>query len=82
MLEIHEAQLDTITEVFYRILRGEKASPIPFPPNAPENEYAQVVSYINRFIEEYNEFAEFMYSLSWGVGLYAAAGENAGSAIL
>ncbi len=66
MLEIHEHQLDTMTEVLYRILRGETPSPIHVPPDYPENEYAQLVSYINRFIREYGEFAEFMYSLSRG----------------
>jgi sigma-B regulation protein RsbU (phosphoserine phosphatase) len=66
MLELQETQLDQITERFYRILRGEKPTLIPLPSDAPENEYSQVVSYINRFIEEYNEFAEFMYSLSRG----------------
>ena len=66
MLELHETQLDKITEVFYRILSGEKPQPILLPPDAPDNEHSQVVSYINRFIGEYNDFVEFMYSLSRG----------------
>lgn len=66
MLELQEAQLDALTEVFYRILRGEKPTPIALPPEAPENEYTQLVSYINRFLREYHEFADFMYSLSRG----------------
>ncbi|WPD21169.1 MAG: SpoIIE family protein phosphatase [Candidatus Electrothrix scaldis] len=66
MLELHEEQLDRITEVFYRILAGEKPQPVLLPPDAPEDEYSQVVSYLNRFIEEHNQFAEFMYSLSRG----------------
>lgn len=66
MLELQEAQLDAITEVLYRILRGEQPSAIILAPDYPENEYAQLVSYINRFLSEYNEFAEFMYSLSRG----------------
>lgn len=66
MLELQESQLDTITETFYRILRGEKTALISLPSESPENEYTQLVSYINRFIQEYNEFAEFMYSLSRG----------------
>lgn len=66
MLELQESQLDTITEAFYRILRGEKTAPIPLSSDAPENEFTQLVTYINRFIKEYNEFAEFMYSLSRG----------------
>lgn len=66
MLELQESQLDTITEAFYRILRGEKTAPISLPSDLPENGFTQLVSYINRFIQEYNEFAEFMYSLSRG----------------
>ena len=64
MLELREAQIDALTEVLYRILRGEQPSPIVLPPDYPQNEYMQLVSYINRFLNEYNEFAEFMYSLS------------------
>lgn len=66
MLELQEAQLDALTEVFYRILRGEKPVLITLPLDPPENEYTQLVSYINRFLSEYNEFADFMYSLSRG----------------
>ena len=66
MLSIEEKQIDRITEVFYRILRGEKPSPIALPEDYPENEIRQAATYINRFIAEYNEFAEFMYSMSRG----------------
>ncbi len=66
MLELQEAQLDTITEVLYRILRGEKTECIQLPPDMSEDEYTQLVTYLNRFIGEYDEFAEFMYSLSRG----------------
>lgn len=66
MLAIQETQLDTIAELFYRLLRGEKPAQLPLPPDAPENEYTQAVTYINRFLAEYNEFADFMYSLSRG----------------
>ncbi|GAK50107.1 serine/threonine protein kinases [Candidatus Moduliflexus flocculans] len=66
MLTLQETQLDAITEIFYRLLRGEKPAQLSLPPDAPENEYTQVVAYINRFLSEYNEFADFMYSLSRG----------------
>ncbi len=66
MLFIEEKQIDKITEVFYRILRGEKPSPIPIPDDYPENEIRQAATYINRFIAEYSEFADFMYSMSRG----------------
>lgn len=66
MLEGQGHELDRITEVVYRILKGKKASPIQLAADYPENEYAQLVSYVNRFVKEYDEFAEFMYSLSRG----------------
>ena len=66
MLELDERQLDAITEVLSGILRGEKAAPIQVAADAPDNEYSQLISYINRFIKEYDEFADFMYSLSRG----------------
>jgi phosphoserine phosphatase RsbU/P len=66
MLEIPEARLDAITEVLYRILRGEIPAPLSLPPDHPENELAQVVSYMNQFIREYTELADFMYALSRG----------------
>ncbi|WPD22189.1 MAG: adenylate/guanylate cyclase domain-containing protein [Candidatus Electrothrix scaldis] len=66
MLKLEEAQLDSISEVFYRILRGEQPDPISLPPDQPEDEYAQVISYLNRFVDEYNGLSGFMYSLSRG----------------
>ncbi len=66
MLNVEERYLDAVTETFYRTLRGEKPALIDLPADYPQNELAQAVSYINRFIGEYNEFAEFMYSLSRG----------------
>jgi len=66
MLTIQETQLDAITERFYRLLRGEKPAPLPLPSDAPENEYTQVVTFINQFLREFDEFADFMYSLSRG----------------
>ena len=65
-MTIQETQLDAITELFYRLLRGEKSAQLSLPPDAPENEYTQAVTYINRFLAEYDEFADFMYSLSRG----------------
>ncbi len=74
MLEVEESQLDEITALFYHLLRGEKISPIQLPPGAPENEYTQLVLYVNRFIQEYHELAEFMYALSRGELEYTPPG--------
>lgn len=66
MLEIEKSRIDAITKVISQILRGEKASPIQTEPDEPENEYTQLVLYLNRFTKEYNELADFIYSLSRG----------------
>lgn len=66
MLEVNEEYLDKITETFYRILRGERVFSIELPVDYPENELKQVVSYINKFIAEFDTNTEFMYSLSRG----------------
>lgn len=66
MLEVNKEYLDKITETFYRILRGERVSLIKLPADYPENELKQVVSYINKFIAEFDTNTEFMYSLSRG----------------
>ncbi len=66
MLNVKEEQIDKITEAFYLILNGKKASPISLPEDCPDNEIRQAVDYINRFIEEYNKVTELLFSLSRG----------------
>ncbi len=66
MLEVNEEYLDKITETFYLLLRGEQPSLIELPENHPDNEVKQIVSYVNKFIGEFNTNTEFMYSLSRG----------------
>ena len=45
MLTLQETQLDAVTEVFYRLLRGEKSETLSLPPDAPENVDAPVTPY-------------------------------------
>ncbi|MBE9561324.1 MAG: hypothetical protein IMF12_00490, partial [Proteobacteria bacterium] len=66
MLEVNEEYLDKITETFYLLLRGKRPSVIELPKDYPDNEVKQVVSYINKFIVEFNINTKFMYSLSRG----------------
>jgi len=66
MLEIREEEIDRITELFYRILKGEIPPPLTLPKDYPENEFKQVVDYANRFIEEYHAFADVISSMSRG----------------
>jgi len=66
MLNVKEEDIDKITEAFYLILKGRKATPIELPEDYPDNEIKQAVSYINKFINEYNGVTGLIYNLSSG----------------
>ena len=66
MLEVREEDIDRITELFYRILKGEIPQPLDLPKDYPENEVRQVVEYANRFVAEYQALAGAMSALSRG----------------
>ncbi|NIV99536.1 PAS domain-containing protein, partial [Candidatus Saccharibacteria bacterium] len=66
MLSVKEEDIDKITEAFYLILKGKKPAPIELPEDYPDNEIKQAVSYINKFIDEYNGVTELIYTLSRG----------------
>jgi signal transduction histidine kinase/CheY-like chemotaxis protein len=66
MLNVKEEDIDKITEVFYLILRGKKPTPIELPEDYPDNEIKQAVSYINKFINEYNSATDSVHAISKG----------------
>jgi len=66
MLEAREEDIDRITEVFYRILKGEIPRPPAVPKDLPGNEIRQVAEYANRFAAEYRALADAMSALSRG----------------
>jgi two-component system sensor histidine kinase/response regulator len=66
MLTVNEAEIDKITEAFYLILMGKKPNPIDLPEDYPDNEIKQAITYINRFINEYNSSTDLVYTLSRG----------------
>ena len=66
MLNVNEKDIDRITEAFYLILKGKKPNPIELPEDYPDNEIKQAVSYINKFINEYNSSTDLVYTLSRG----------------
>ena len=66
MLHLEEAHLDRITEAFHRILKGEAPPSIELSPDYPDDEYRQMVTYINRFVDEYKEFGRFVFALARG----------------
>ena len=66
MIRVEEQHVDRITEAFYMILKGKKPSLIILPNDHPDNEIKQAVSYINRFIKEYDEGAGHLARMSKG----------------
>ncbi len=66
MLKVKEEDIDRITEVFYLILEGKKPTSIELPDGYPDNEIKQAVSYVNKFIAEYNGVTELIYTLARG----------------
>jgi serine phosphatase RsbU (regulator of sigma subunit) len=66
MLEVREEDIDRITALFYRLLKGELPRPLELPKDYPENEVRQVVEYANRFVAEYQALAGAMSAVSRG----------------
>jgi signal transduction histidine kinase/DNA-binding response OmpR family regulator len=66
MLSVSEQHIDRITEAFYLILNGKRATPVELPGDYPDNEIKQAVGYINRFINEYNSATDLMMTISKG----------------
>ncbi|HBC89624.1 MAG TPA: hypothetical protein DCZ94_22020 [Lentisphaeria bacterium] len=60
------AVIDKITETLYNVLKGKKLEVIEIPKDHPKNELRQLVDYVNNFVEEYNSFSDFMYSMARG----------------
>jgi serine phosphatase RsbU (regulator of sigma subunit) len=66
VLEVREEDIDRITELFHRILKGEIPQPLALPQDYPQNEVRQVVEYANRFATEYGALADAVSALSRG----------------
>ncbi len=66
MLEVREEDIDRITELFHRVLKGEIPQLLALPKDYPENEARQVVEYANRFVADYQALAGAMSAMSRG----------------
>lgn len=66
MIEAREEDIDRITELFYRVLKGEMPPPVVLPKECPDNEIRQVAEYANRFVAEYRALADAVSALSRG----------------
>ncbi len=58
--------LDSLSETLHKMTRGEVTAPLKISVTAEDNEVCQVVSYFNDFISAYNEFSEYIFSISRG----------------
>jgi serine phosphatase RsbU (regulator of sigma subunit) len=66
MLQAREEDIDRLTELFHRVLKGEMPQPLVLPADFPDNEIRQVVEYANHFVTEYEALASAMSALSRG----------------
>jgi sigma-B regulation protein RsbU (phosphoserine phosphatase) len=66
MLEVRQEDIDRITELFSRVLKGEIPNPIALAEDYPDNEVRQVVEYANRFVCDYQAMAAAMSEMSRG----------------
>lgn len=66
MLQVREEDIDRITELFFRVLKGELPRPLALPADFPDNEIKQAAEYANRFVTEYRALADAMSALSRG----------------
>jgi serine phosphatase RsbU (regulator of sigma subunit) len=66
MLEAREEDIDRITELFHRVLKGETPQPMVLRKDQPDNEIRQVAEYANRFVAEYRALADAVSALSRG----------------
>ncbi|QTA79305.1 Two component system response regulator/histidine kinase [Desulfonema limicola] len=66
MLSVNENDIDRITEIFYLILKGRKPMPVSLPGDYPDNEIKQLVTYVNKFLKEYDNSTDLIYALSKG----------------
>ncbi len=66
MLQAREEDIDRITELLHRVLKGELPQPLVLPADFPDNEVRQVTEYANRFVGEYRALGDALSALSRG----------------
>lgn len=66
MLNLDEQDIDRVTEAFHHLMKGRIPGPVELPPGYPDNEFKQLVGYVNKFMAEYGLLAEAMAALSQG----------------
>ncbi|MCZ2156314.1 MAG: hypothetical protein LC114_20825, partial [Bryobacterales bacterium] len=66
MIHLREEDIDNITEAFALIMKGGNPRLLGLPPDYPDDEFRQAVTFINRFIATYNETSNLAYQMARG----------------
>lgn len=66
MLSVDPGLLDQLTAVFYYLRMGKPVAPLDIPADLPDNEVRQLMTYVNRFLVEYNAFANTLEQTALG----------------
>jgi adenylate cyclase len=66
MISVEEELIDRITATFHYLRTGKIPPPIPIPDDLPDNEIRQLITYVNRFLVEFANFAEAMEQIAQG----------------
>ncbi len=66
MLSVEEEFIDKITAAFHYLRTGKVPQSIPIPEGLPDNEIRQLITYVNRFLVEFANFAEAMEQIAQG----------------
>jgi|WetSurMetagenome_2_1015567.scaffolds.fasta_scaffold37520_2 adenylate cyclase len=66
MISVDEELIDSISAVFYHLHAGKVPAPISIPAELPDNEIRQLLTFVNRFLNEFAPLAEAMKQIAQG----------------
>ena len=66
MLTVKEDIIDTITATMHYLRTGKVPPPIAIPEDLPDNEIRQLITYVNRFLVDFEPFAKAMEKIAQG----------------
>jgi adenylate cyclase len=66
MISVEEELIDRITAAFHYLRTGKVPAPLAIPEELPDNEVRQLITYVNRFLIEFANFAKTMEQIAQG----------------
>ena len=66
MISVEEELIDQITATFHYLRTGKIPGPIAIPEDLPDNEVRQLITYVNRFLIEFANFADALEQMAQG----------------